>query len=47
MHIPNLVDVDVYESAGGYSGLRKALREHQPSDIIEIVKQFQYGCVVR
>jgi NADH-quinone oxidoreductase subunit F len=39
MHIPNLDDIEVYESTGGYGGLRKALQEHTPADIIEIVKQ--------
>jgi NADH-quinone oxidoreductase subunit F len=39
MHIPNLPQIDVYESAGGYQGLRKALREYKPADIIEIMKK--------
>jgi NADH-quinone oxidoreductase subunit F len=39
MHIPNLQNVDVYESAGGYQALRKVLRELKPADIIEMVKK--------
>src|SRR5262245_57278874 len=38
MHIPNLTSIDVYESAGGYQGLRKALTL-QPAEITEIVKK--------
>jgi NADH-quinone oxidoreductase subunit F len=39
MHLPNLTQIDVYESAGGYTGLRKALRELKPSDVIDLVKR--------
>ncbi len=39
MHIPNLHQLDVYESVGGYQSLRKALRELKPSDVIEIIKK--------
>ena len=39
MGIPNSWEIDVYESRGGYQGLRKALKEHTPADVIEIVKQ--------
>jgi NADH-quinone oxidoreductase subunit F len=39
MHVPSLAQIDVYESVGGYQGLRKALREYKPADIIEIVKK--------
>ena len=39
MHVPSLAQIDVYESLGGYQGLRKALREYKPADIIEIVKK--------
>ena len=39
MHIPDLPRIGVYESAGGYEGLRKALREYKPADIINIVKR--------
>ncbi len=39
MHVPNLPRIDVYESVGGYQGLRKALREYKPADIIDIVKK--------
>jgi NADH-quinone oxidoreductase subunit F len=38
MHIPNLPNIDVYESVGGYQGLRKALTL-QPAEITEIVKK--------
>jgi NADH-quinone oxidoreductase subunit F len=39
MHVSSLPQIDVYESLGGYQGLRKALREYKPADIIEIVKK--------
>jgi len=39
MHIPNLTEIEVYESTGGYGGLRRALKEYQPADVIEIVKK--------
>jgi NADH-quinone oxidoreductase subunit F len=39
MHIPNITDIEVYESTGGYGGLRKALQEYTPAEIIEIVKK--------
>lgn len=39
MHVPNLPQIGVYESLGGYSGLKKALRELKPAEIIEIVKK--------
>jgi len=39
MHIPNLTSIDVYESVGGYSALRKALSELSPADVIETVKR--------
>ena len=39
MHIPNLTDIEVYESVGGYQALRKTLREHSPADVIDIVKK--------
>jgi NADH-quinone oxidoreductase subunit F len=39
MHIPDLHRVDVYEAAGGYQALGKALREYKPADIIEIMKK--------
>ncbi len=39
MHIPNLPNVDVYEAAGGYQGLRKALFELKPADIVDMVKK--------
>jgi NADH-quinone oxidoreductase subunit F len=39
MGIPDSWEIDVYESRGGYQGLRKALKEHTPAELIEIVKQ--------
>jgi len=39
MHIPNLPQIDVYESVGGYEGLRKVLRDYKPADVIDIVKR--------
>jgi NADH-quinone oxidoreductase subunit F len=39
MHVPNLQQMDVYESQGGYQALRKALREYQPGDIVDLVKR--------
>ena len=38
VHVPNLTNIDVYESLGGYQGLRKALREYTPAKVTEIVK---------
>jgi NADH-quinone oxidoreductase subunit F len=38
MGIPNSWEIDVYESRGGYEGLKKALKEHTPAEVIEIVK---------
>jgi NADH-quinone oxidoreductase subunit F len=35
---PNIKDPDVYIEHGGYEGLRKALAEHTPDEVIEIVK---------
>jgi NADH-quinone oxidoreductase subunit F len=39
MHVPNLLQIDVYESLGGYKGLLKALKDYSPADIIDIVKK--------
>ena len=39
LHVPNLTSIDVYESLGGYQGLRKALREHSPAQITDMVKK--------
>jgi NADH-quinone oxidoreductase subunit F len=39
VHIPNLRQIGVYESLGGYQALAKALRELKPVDIIETVKK--------
>jgi NADH-quinone oxidoreductase subunit F len=37
--VPNITRIDVYESLGGYQGLRKALRELNPAEVTEIVKK--------
>jgi NADH-quinone oxidoreductase subunit F len=39
MHVPNLPQIDVYLSLGGYTSLAKALREYKPADVVEIVKK--------
>jgi NADH-quinone oxidoreductase subunit F len=39
LHVANLQQLAVYESLGGYHGLAKALREHKPAEIIDIVKK--------
>lgn len=39
LHVPKLTEIGVYESLGGYLGLAKAVREHRPEEIIEIVKK--------
>jgi len=36
--VPNLRNLDVYERDGGYQAARKALTEHQPAQITEMVK---------
>jgi NADH-quinone oxidoreductase subunit F len=38
LDIPDIREIDVYLRNGGYEGLRKALSEHQPDEVIEIVK---------
>jgi len=37
--VPNLTNIEVYESLGGYRGLQKALREHSPAEITDMVKK--------
>jgi NADH-quinone oxidoreductase subunit F len=39
LHVPNLQQIDVYQSLGGYAGLAKALREYKPDEVIDIVKK--------
>jgi len=39
INVPNLTNIDVYESLGGYQGLRKALSEYRPAEITDIVKK--------
>jgi NADH-quinone oxidoreductase subunit F len=39
MHVENLQRIEVYESLGGYGALAKALREHKPDEITDIVKR--------
>lgn len=36
--IPNSWDIDMYVERGGYQALAKALKEHQPADIVAMVK---------
>jgi NADH-quinone oxidoreductase subunit F len=36
--IPNSWDIDTYVEQGGYQALAKALKEHQPADIVAMVK---------
>jgi NADH-quinone oxidoreductase subunit F len=38
-HVADLQRIGVYESLGGYKAVAKALREHQPAEIIDIVKR--------
>jgi NADH-quinone oxidoreductase subunit F len=37
--VPNLLQIDVYESLGGYKNLAKALKEYTPDSIVDIVKK--------
>jgi NADH-quinone oxidoreductase subunit F len=37
--VPNLQQIDVYESLGGYKNLAKALKEYTPDSIVDIVKK--------
>jgi NADH-quinone oxidoreductase subunit F len=37
--VPGIDALDVYRQHGGYEALAKALREHQPDDIVEMLKQ--------
>jgi NADH-quinone oxidoreductase subunit F len=39
MEVPDLQRIEVYESLGGYSGLKKALADYKPADLIELVKK--------
>src|SRR5437016_3301942 len=36
--VPGAYDIDVYESRGGYAGLKKAIASYKPADLIELVK---------
>jgi NADH-quinone oxidoreductase subunit F len=36
-HVPNMVAIDVATAHGAYEGLKKALAEHTPEDVIKIV----------
>lgn len=38
LDIPNIDQMDVYLENGGYEGLKKAISEHQPDEVIDIVK---------
>src|SRR3989442_11862215 len=37
--VPRAYDIDVYESRGGYAGLKKAIASYKPADLIELVKR--------
>jgi NADH-quinone oxidoreductase subunit F len=39
IHVPDLQQIKVYESLGGYTGLAKALREYKPEEVVDIVKR--------
>ncbi len=39
IEVPNITNIDVYESLGGYQGLRKALREFTPAQVTETIKK--------
>jgi NADH-quinone oxidoreductase subunit F len=38
LDIENIKEIDVYLEHGGYEGLRKALADHSPDEVIDIVK---------
>jgi NADH-quinone oxidoreductase subunit F len=38
LDIPDIKEIDVYLANGGYEGLRKALADHTPDEVIDIVK---------
>jgi len=37
LDIPDIRNFDVYVANGGYGGLKKAVREHTPEEVIQIV----------
>ena len=37
--VPGIDALDVYRQHGGYEALAKALREYQPDDLVELIKQ--------
>jgi NADH-quinone oxidoreductase subunit F len=39
MDVPGLDTLEVYQQYDGYKGLEKALKEHQPDELVEIVKK--------
>jgi NADH-quinone oxidoreductase subunit F len=39
MHLPNLSNIDVYLTVGGYGALRKVLGELKPAQVIDMVKK--------
>jgi NADH-quinone oxidoreductase subunit F len=39
MHVPNLQQIGVYETLGGYQSLAKALKEYKPAEITDLVKK--------
>jgi NADH-quinone oxidoreductase subunit F len=38
LDIPGIDDIDVYLANGGYEGLRKAVADHTPDEVIDLVK---------
>ncbi len=38
LDIPNIADINVYEKNGGYSALRKAIKEMTPDQVTDVVK---------
>src|SRR5512135_3681806 len=38
LDIPNIADIAVYEKNGGYSALRKAIKEMTPDQVTDVVK---------
>lgn len=39
LDIPDIGEMEVYLANGGYDGLKKALSDHQPDDVINIVRE--------
>ncbi|MGK0138236.1 MAG: NADH-quinone oxidoreductase subunit F, partial [Algoriphagus sp.] len=39
INVPDLHKIEVYEKTGGYTSLKKALKQYSPSDVVEEVKK--------